>query len=294
MSKDGRRYLIPLALAATYVIWGSTYYGMAVAIQSIPPFFMGGVRYTAAGALLMLILRFRGHPLPTRRQWRSAALVGGLLLLVGNGAVAFALQYINSSTTALTVATTPAWAAIIAMFFGGARPRWLEWLGIALGIAGVALLHYKSPLPLHPLGLIALLIGTISWAWGSIWSRYLDQAPGLMASGAQMLMGGAMLLVQGVLVGEHPAMPSAHSLLALVYLILFGSIVAFSAYSYLIKVVRPTLATSNALVNPLVAVIIGAGLGGEPFSRMTVLAMVVILLGVALIVLGKEAAHATS
>ena len=282
------RVLVPLALAATYLIWGSTYYGMAVAIRTLPPLRMGGIRYTIAGALLMLILRWRGAALPTVKQWKSAAIFGGLLLLIGNGAVGIALQYINSSTTALTIATTPAWAAIIAIFFTGARPRRLEWAGIALGIIGVALLHYKNPLPLHPLGLTLLLIATVSWAWGSIWSRYLDQASGLMASSAQMLAGGLMLLVASLVMRETGAEPaSPRSLTALAYLIVFGSMIAFSAYGYLVKTVQPALATSNALVNPLVAVVIGAGLGGEPLSPMVFAAMFVILAGVGLVALAK-------
>jgi drug/metabolite transporter (DMT)-like permease len=284
-----RRLLIALALIATYVIWGSTYYAMAVAIKSVPPFLMASMRYVTAGVLLVLILRLSGAAFPTRRQWQNAAVVGGLLLFVGNGAVAFALQYVNSSTTALTVATTPAWAAIVAIFFTAVRPRWIEWLGIALGLAGVVLLHYKSQLPLHPVGLAALLIATMSWALGSIWSKHLDLPQGLMASGAQMLSGGLMLFALSRAKGEHLVqVPSLQSLLALAYLVLFGAMIAFSAYGYLLKTVSPTLATSNALVNPLVAVAIGVGLGGEPFTLLTVVAMLVILAGVALLAIAHE------
>jgi drug/metabolite transporter (DMT)-like permease len=284
-----RRVLIPLALIATYLIWGSTYYGMSVAIRTMPPFFMGAVRYLIAGSLLILILRLRGAALPTLQQWKNSALIGGLLLFVGNGAVAFALQYVNSSTTALTLATTPAWAAVIAIFFTAAKPRWIEWLGIALGIVGVALLHYKNPLPLHPLGIFALLVGTISWSLGSIWSKQLDLPQGVMASGAQMLAGGAMLLGLSWSSGEHLArMPSSESLVALSYLVLFGAMVAFSAYGYLLHTVSPSLATSNTLVNPLVAVAIGVGLGGEPFNALIVVAMLIILAGVALLAIAHE------
>jgi drug/metabolite transporter (DMT)-like permease len=262
---------------------------MLVAIKTMAPFFMGGVRYVIAGILLMTILCLRGATLPTAQQWKNAALIGSLLLLVGNGAVAFALQYINSSTTALTLATMPAWAAVITIFFTASKPRWIEWAGIALGIAGVALLHYRNPLPMHPLGLLALLLATISWALGSMWSKQLAMPRGLMSSAAQMLTGGLMLLTLSWLSGESwRQLPSTESPVALAYLVVFGAMVAFSAYGYLLHTVSPALATSNTLVNPLVAVIIGVGLGGEPFNAMIIVAMVIILVGVALLAVAHE------
>jgi drug/metabolite transporter (DMT)-like permease len=263
---------------------------MLVAIKTMAPFFMAGVRYVIAGTLLMVILALRGSTLPTAQQWKNAALIGSLLLLVGNGAVAFALQYINSSTTALTLATTPAWAAVITIALTASKPRSIEWAGIALGIAGVALLHYRNPLPMHPVGLLALLVATVSWALGSMWVKQLAMPRGLMSSAAQMLAGGLMLLVVSWASGESwGQLPSTESLVALAYLVVFGAIVAFSAYGYLLHTVSPTLATSNTLVNPLVAVIIGVGLGGEPFNAMIIVAMLIILLGVGLLAVAHEA-----
>ena len=275
------------ALLAVYVIWGSTYLAIRIALEGFPPFLMAGVRFVFAGAVLFAFLRARGMPAPTRRQWRSAAIVGGLLLLGGNGGVVFAEQTVASGLTALGVATVALWSAIFAGLWGH-WPRRLEWVGLALGFAGVALLNLGGNLRASPAGSTALAIATMSWAFGSMWSRHLDLPGGLMASAAEMLTGGALLLVASAVVHEGlPAVHSARPVWALVYLVVFGSWVGFSAYVYLLRRVRPAVATSYAYVNPVIAVLLGLGLAGERIAANEWVAMPVILAGVALVVLGR-------
>ncbi|HEY0070756.1 MAG TPA: drug/metabolite exporter YedA [Chloroflexia bacterium] len=275
------RLALALALVSLYLIWGSTYLGIRIAIETFPPFMMGAIRFLIAGAVLYAYLRLRGHANPTRRQWGGAAIVGALLLVGGNGAVIFAEQEISSGLAALMIATTPLFAALFSGLWGQ-WPRRLEWGGIALGLVGVAMLTMESDLQANPIGTAALIIATISWSFGSIWSRRLPMPTGLMASAAEMLAGGALFLVISLSLGEtFKGAPSVASISALVYLIIFGSLVAFSAYLYLLSNVRPALATSYAYVNPVVAVILGVGFAGEQITWFGVVGMLVILTGVA-------------
>ena len=276
-----------LALLAVYVIWGSTYLAIRIALEGFPPFLMAGVRFVIAGAVLAAVLRARGVSWPTRRQWRGAAIVGGLLLLGGNGGVVFAEQSVASGLTALAVATVALWSAVFAGLWGH-WPRRLEWVGLGLGFAGVALLNVGGNLRASPAGSAALAVATMSWAFGSMWSRHLDLPHGLMASAAEMLAGGGLLLVASVAVREHaPALHSARPVWALAYLIVFGSWVGFSAYVYLLRRVRPAVATSYAYVNPVIAILLGLGLGGERIAGNEWVAMPVILAGVALVALSQ-------
>jgi drug/metabolite transporter (DMT)-like permease len=279
---------IVLALLAVYLIWGSTYLGIRIALEGFPPFLMGGVRFLIAGGGLYLFLRLRGAPGPTRRQWIGSALVGCLLLVGGNGGVIVAEQWVASGLAAVWVSTMPVWAALFAGLFG----RWpgrLEWLGLTLGVAGVALLYMESDFQASPLGAIALTIATVSWAFGSVWSSRLSLPSGLMASAAQMLAGGLVLFLLSLGAGEKMTqMPGERPILALLYLIIFGSIIAFSAYLYLLKHVRPTVATSYAYVNPVVAVGLGVWLAGEQITAVGLAGMAIILLAVGLVALAKE------
>lgn len=283
----GRIALI-LALLAVYIIWGSTYLAIRYTLESFPPFLMAGARFLLAGALLFLLARRRGSPAPTRAQWGGAALVGGLLLVSGNGVVVFAEQSVSSSLTALVLAVVPIWAALIAGLWGQ-WPARREWLGLLLGFAGIVLLNLEGDMRANPLGAALLLTATISWALGSVWSRRLPLPSGLMASAAEMLAAGAMLSLLSLASGERMAAPpTTHALLAFLYLIVFGAIVAFSAYGYLLRHARPALATSYAYVNPVVAVALGVGLAGERVTLVGLLAMVVILAGVALVATAKK------
>ena len=277
---------IVLALLALYLIWGSTYLGIRIAIESIPPLLMIGVRFIVAGGLLYLFLRIRGVPTPNRSQWLGSTAVGILLIGGGMGGVATAEQWVPSSVAAVCIATAPLWISLFAGLWG----RWpvrFEWLGLSLGFVGVVLLNLGSGLWASPFGAIILLISPICWAFGSAWSHHLQLPSGLMASATQMLVGGVFVTIMGLILGQRiTSMPSLQSLLALFYLIVFGSLIAFSAYGYVLRRVRPALATSYAYVNPVVAVCLGVALVGESVTLLTIVAMVVILVGVGLISLG--------
>ncbi len=282
------RLAVAVALAVLYLVWGSTFLAIRIALEGFPPFLMGGLRFLLAGGVLYAVLRGRGAPAPAAAEWRSAALVGALLLAGGNGGVAYAEQWVASGLAALVIATTPIWASLFAGLWG----RWpgrLEWLGLVLGLAGVALLNAGSDLRAHPAGAIALLLAATTWAFGSVWSRQLSLPSGMMASAAQMLAGGTFMCLVSLLLGERPVWPlPGRAIAAFGYLVVAGSLVGFSTFTYLLHRVRPALATSYAYVNPLVAVSLGAGVAGEPLTGSVVAAMLLTLAGVALIVLARK------
>jgi drug/metabolite transporter (DMT)-like permease len=284
------RLMIILSLLALYLLWGGTYLGMRFALQGFPPFIMAAVRQLSAGVILYLFLRVRGNPRPTRAQWLAAALVGGLLLVGGNGIVSFAEQWVSSGLAALALGAVPLWAALFSGLFG----RWptrIEWFGLVLGFSGIILLNLENGLHGNPIGAIALLIAPMSWAFGSILSQRLPMPKGIMSSAAQMLTGGCMLFIVGLGSGERmTSFPAPQPLLAMAFLVIGGSLIAFSAYGYLLRRVRPALATSYAYVNPVVAVGLGAALAGEQITLVEVLAMLTILSGVVLVSMGRERA----
>lgn len=281
---------IILALLAVYLIWGSTYLAIRWAVASLPPFMMAGTRFLAAGAVLYLALRFRGEAPPTRAQWGSAALIGVLLLVIGNGLVVYAEQRVASGLTAIALATMPLWAALFAGLWGN-WPSRREWIGLALGFAGILFLSWESDLRGNPLDALALLAAAAGWALGTIWGRRLPLPSGLMASATEMLTGGAWLILLGFASGERvSSQPSPLALWSLLYLIVFGSLIAFSAYNYLVRRVSPALATSNAYVNPVVAVGLGIALAGEHIGWTGLLALTTILTGVGLIAMGQRQA----
>jgi drug/metabolite transporter (DMT)-like permease len=292
------RLRILLAFAATWLIWGSTYLAIAFAVAEIPPFLMAGIRNLAAGLALYGWLRWRGAPRPTAAQWRTAALLGFLLLGIGNGAVSWAEQDEPSGVVALVVSLVPLWL----MAFGwigraGVRPLASEVLGIVAGLVGVALLISpwgERDAVLSTTGLLVLLAGTIAWSGGSILARTFARtqpklARPLLGSGMEMIAGGLSLLLASLATGEWQraswdavTLRGAGSLL---YLIVAGSIIGFSAYKWLLTQVRPAIAGTYAFVNPVVAVALGAAFAGEPFSERIVLAMALITGAVATITL---------
>jgi len=282
------RLLIILSLLSLYFLWGGTYLGMRIALEGFPPFILAGVRQLTAGIILYVFLRLRKHASPTRKQWLTAIIVGGLLLVVGNGGVVFAEQWVYSGLAALALGAIPLWAALFSGLFG----RWptrIEWFGLGLGFLGLVLLNFENGLHANPLGAIVLLIAPMAWALGSILSQHLPSPKGLMASESQMLAGGIMLFIVCFGTGEHmTSIPGLRSLAAMAYLIIGGSLVAFSAYGYLLRRVRPALATSSAYVNPLVAVGLGVALAGEQITTVGLIAMLTILSGVGLVSLGRE------
>jgi len=279
---------IALALAALYLIWGSTYLGIRFALEGgWPPLLMAGIRHVIAGGLMYAVLRARGVPAPTRAQWPTLFAMGVMLLALGNGLVCVAEQTVSSGMAAVAVASAPLWMALFAMLRGD-RPTRMEWVGLGIGFVGVVWLNAGSSLTASMTGLVALLVATIAWSFGSIWSRGRDLPSPFMAAAAQMLLGGVVMVVAGWTIGERfHAWPSLKGTLSVAYLITFGSIVAFSAYIWLLHNVRPVLAGSYAYVNPAIAVLLGAWLAHERFSASELAAMGVILLGVVAITLAK-------
>jgi drug/metabolite transporter (DMT)-like permease len=285
---------VALALAALYLIWGSTYLAIRFALEGgFPPFLLGGVRFLIAGGLMYAVLRWRGVPAPTRVQWRNATVMGVLLLVLGNGMVNLAEQTVSSGMTAVAVASAPLWMGVFAAM-RGERPTRMEWLGLGIGFVGVLWLNAGSSLSASPVGLVALLVASIAWSYGSIWSRGRDLPSPFMASAAQMLCGGVAMCVLGAVVGERfDGMPTPGGLAAFAYLIVAGSIIGFSAYIWLLHHVRPALAGSYAYVNPAIAVGLGAWLAQERFGASELVAMGVILLGVVAITFARTKKVAT-
>ena len=284
-----RSGMVILALLLVYVVWGSTYLGIRLALEggALPLTMVSGGRFIIAGSLMYAVLRWRGSPAPTRRQWRNLAIMGLTMLVLGNGMVVLAERTVSSGLAATAVASVPLWMALFSAMRGQNASRG-EWLGIAIGFLGVVWLNAGSSLTATPQGLILLLIAPIGWAFGSIWARGLDLPSPFMTAAGQMLCGGAMLIVLGLLSGERPTTwPSMNGLLAVAYLCMFGSIVAFTAYVWLLHNVRPALAGSYAYVNPVIAVLLGVLLNGEHFGWRDLVAMAVILVGVVVLMLAR-------
>ena len=285
------RWPVPLALVSLYLVWGSTYLAIRFALESWPPFLMASVRFALAGVLMYGVLRLRGVPTPSPRQWRNAAIVGTLLLLGGNGLVCYAEQSVGSGIAAVAVASMPLFATLFNGLYGE-WPQRRELLGLAIGFAGVVVLNLGSTLSGSHLGAIALVCAAALWAFGSAWSRRQDMPNGAMNTAAQMLCASVALAVTAGMTGEHlPAHPGLHATLAIGYLALFGSIIGFSAYVYLLRSVRPALSTSYAYVNPPVAVLFGVVLGGEHVGPVDLAGMAVILLGVAIVIFSRNRAQ---
>ncbi|ELJ4220409.1 drug/metabolite exporter YedA [Salmonella enterica] len=284
------RQLLPLfgALFALYIIWGSTYFVIRIGVESWPPLMMAGVRFLSAGILLMAFLLLRGEKLPPLRQSINAALIGLLLLAVGNGLVTVAEhQNVPSGIAAVVVATVPLFTLCFSYFFG-IKTRKLEWVGIAIGLAGIILLNSGGNLSGNPWGAMLILIGSMSWAFGSVYGSRIALPVGMMAGAIEMLAAGVVLLCAAFLSGEKlTTLPGLSGFMAVGYLALFGSVIAINAYMYLIRNVSPALATSYAYVNPVVAVLLGTGLGGERLSSVEWAALGVIVFAVVLVTLGK-------
>ena len=298
----GERARLVLAFAATYLIWGSTYLAIRYAIDTLPPFLMAGARFLVAGTLLFAWARLRGAERPSARHWRSTAIVGGFLLLGGNAGVVWAEQRVASGLAALLVATVPLWMVVLDKLRpGGRNPTGRVLLGVALGLSGVALLvgpgEFAGAKGIDPAGAIALILASLAWAMGSIYAKgaALPRSP-LLATGMEMLCGGALLLVAGSVAGEWARLDLAQvtprSWLALVYLVTFGSLIGFTAYIHVLGRVSPAMATTYAFVNPVVAVFLGWAFAGEPVSARTLLAAAVIVAAVVVITVFETRAGA--
>jgi drug/metabolite transporter (DMT)-like permease len=276
--------LVVLALLTVYVVWGSTYLAIRFALEGYPPLFFPGVRFAVAGSILFTFLRLRGHAMPTLRQWGNAALIGVLLLNIGNGGVVVAERSVGSALSATAVATVPLWAAVFAGIWGHWPVR-MQWVGMVIGFVGIVVLNLGGDFAANPVAAVLLTVAAATWAFGSVWSRRLDLPKGLMSSACQMLSAGMLFFIASALRGESwTLVPNAKAAGALLYLIVFGSLLAFSAYIFLVQNVTPSLATSYAYVNPVVALLFGLTLGGEHIVRSGYVAIALVLLGVALIV----------
>jgi drug/metabolite transporter (DMT)-like permease len=281
-----RRFPLMLigAFFALYVIWGSTYLAIRIGIETWPPLMMAGVRFTIAGSILFAFMRLRGAPMPTWQQWKAAGMIGFLLLACGNGAVTLAEHAgVASGVAALAVAVVPLFTLLFGLIWGHRNTR-LEWAGIVLGLIGIALLNLGSNLQASPMGAALVIFAAATWSFGSVWSRYLALPAGPMASACEMLVAGAMMLIGSYLSGERMTQsPGLSGWLVMAYLVVFGSIVAFSSYMYLLKNVRPAAATSYAYVNPAVAVMLGVLFAEEHIGPAESAAMAVIISAVVLI-----------
>lgn len=295
------RVLIVLAFAAVYVIWGSTYLGIRFAIQTLPPFLMAGTRFLTAGGILFVVALANGAPLrQSSSNWRRAFVIGGLLLLCGNGGVTWAEKYVPSSLAALFVATEPLWVVILSWALTHKRPNAKVLLGMFIGLAGVALLvgdgfgQGGGDSKMSLIGAAVVLLASLAWASGSVYAnRNPIDAPTSMTSGMQMLAGGGLLLLLALVMGDvgrlNLANASWTSIGAFVYLLLFGSLIGFTAYSFLLKNVRPELAATYGYVNPVVAVLLGWSIAGEALTLKMMIAAAIIVGSVVLITtFGRE------
>ena len=287
MKKDSQSLLILLALFCTYFIWGSTYLALRFGIESFPPFLLVGLRFTMAGAILYVVMRYLGAPNPAKQQWLGAGTVGILLPAFGNGTVTYVQQTVSSSVAALAIATAPIWMAIFSSIWGH-KINAREWLGIAVGFVGIVLLNLGGSLHGDFISAFLLIFAAASWSLGSVLGKHLSKQQampqGLMAVACQMLVGGAVMLAASALRGETwPAQISPKSWGALVFLVVLGSLVAYSAYMYLLKTVRPLVASSNTFVNPIVAFAVGIWLANEHVTTNEYIALAIILMGVFLV-----------
>jgi drug/metabolite transporter (DMT)-like permease len=289
-----------LALLVLYFVWGSTYLGIAIAVDTIPPFLMAAARFGLAGTVLLVwsLLRARGSFVaPSRREWRDSIIVGTLLLGGGMGMVAYGEQTVPSGITALLVAMMPVWVAIFGRsFLGESLPR-LAAVGIVVGFLGVAILAAPSVVggtgALDPVGLVAIIISPIAWSLGSLYASHRATLPRqpLVATGVQMVSGGVVLAIMGGLTGDFgrfdPGAISGESIAAFGYLTVIGSLLAFTAYGWLLRVAPLPMIATYAYVNPVVAVILGAFVRHEPIDPRTLVAGAVIVAAVALIVTSR-------
>jgi drug/metabolite transporter (DMT)-like permease len=282
------------AFAAIYLIWGSTYLAIRFAIETLPPFLMTGARFLAAGSLLYGWMRLRGAPRPALSHWAVAAIVGTGMLVFGVGGVSWAEQRVPSGAAALIVAVGPLWMVLIDwLFYGGERPDLKVLVGILLGFAGVAILVGPEQLAgagqIDLAGTGVILWGTLAWSFASLYTRkgHLPDSPA-QATGMEMLAGGVILVLVGSAFGEWRSLEvgevSLRSALALAYLTVLGSIIALSAYLWLLKVSTPARVITHAYVNPIVAVFLGWALAAEPLSPRVLVASAVIIAGVLVIV----------
>jgi drug/metabolite transporter (DMT)-like permease len=291
--KPARRLHIVIAFASIYTIWGSTYLAIRYADESLPPFLMAGVRFIVSGIILYAWSRKRGSPPPPRRHWRNALIAGAFLLVGGNGAVVWAEQTVPSGMTALLVSILPFWLVLIDWLRpGGKRPRPAVIAGLVLGIIGIFVLvnpmSADGRAAVNLTGAVVLMLGSLSWALGSFYSRHADlPASGFMRTALEMIGGGVLLIALGLATRELNGFDVHHvsraSAIGLGYLITFGSLIGFTSYIWLLDKVSPALAGTYAFVNPIVAVLLGWAFASEALTGRTLVAAGIVIAAVALI-----------
>jgi len=281
------------AYAVLYLVWGSTYLAMRFAVETLPPFSLASARFIVAGVVLLGIAFLRSDPRPTRRDWVLSAAVGALLLIGGNAAVLWAVQHVPSGVAALIIAITPVWVAL----FAKTRATTRLVLGLALGMCGVLILAGPAALAgtqrIDPLGVLVLVAASMSWAAGSLIQRNVAKESPLVATALPMLAGGAMLFFIALVLGEfnRPEVffeASTRSWVSLLYLTVFGSLLGFTSYAWLMRHDEPARVATYAYVNPVIAVLLGALIADEPFTPRVLIAAVVIIAGVIVIVTKKR------
>jgi drug/metabolite transporter (DMT)-like permease len=295
-----KRSLVIIAFAALYLIWGSTYLGIRFSIQTIPPFLMAGTRFVLAGMIMYAIAWSQGIVEANWRNWRTSLIIGACLLLGGNGGVTISEKYIDSGLAALIVAIVPIYIVLLGWLTGMApRPTPIMWMGLAGGFTGVGILfgpglHVQSTAGRNPaIGISILLVTSFIWSAGSLYSRVAKHAASpFLTAAQQMICGGILLLIAGVITGElprfHPGSVSMLSAGSFIYLVLIGAVIGYTAYIWLLRHCDPAKVATYAYVNPIVAVLLGTSFAGETVTVRTFIAAALIIGSVALIITAQQ------
>ena len=274
--------VVGLCLAAIYIVWGTTYLAIRIGLQELRPFFMLGTRLVVAGGGFLLVLMMFGTALPTRKQWLNATLLGTLMLVIGIGCVSVAEQWVSSGAAVALISINPLCTALWQVAFGR-KPTALEWTAIVIGAVGTVVMVMGQDFQASLVGTAIILVGVGCWTLGTTLASKLDMPHGGMGFAAEMLCAGVIALAVSAAFGEHWALPhTAHVWSAWAYLVVFGSLIAFSAYRYVVDRVSATLAATYAYANPPVALFVGWWLGGERFAVNTFIGLPIVLIAIAL------------
>ncbi len=275
------------ALFVLYAVWGSVFLANRFSLETFPPFLLNAVRFLGGGGILYLLLRSKGVQNASWKVWAGSTLIGGLLFVGGAGSLTVGQQWVASGLAATLIATVPLWTVLFAGLWER-LPNRLEWTGLVIGIFGVALLNLEKGISGNPLGALWILGAAASWGLGSALSRRMTWLDGSMATAAQMITGGFMLLLISLLTGERMNPLTVKAASGMVHLVVFASVIGMSLYRWLLRNVRPALATSYTLANPIIATVLGVLFAGEEISSIALTAMAVILCGVALVFRGRQ------
>lgn len=281
-SSPGRSRIVALMLVL-YAVWGSVFLANKFSLESFPPFMLNAVRFLSAGIFLYILLRVKGEEGLNLRGWLESFLVGGMLFIGGAGLLCVGQQWVASGLSATLLATTPLWTVLFAGIWEK-MPVPMEWAGLIIGIAGVALLNLEKGISGNPLGAGVILVASVIWALGSVLNNRFRDLGKPIASATEMIAGGILLLLLSMVMGERLSWPlTPRATLGMFHLVVFASIIGFTLYRFMLRTVRPALATSYTLVNPIIATVLGALFAGERVSLVAVAAMAVVLSGVFLV-----------